>query len=101
MTDTDTVTLQQAMADAGTADVGLLGHAITHAAPGFPGFTDGLWETLDRVGCGQGRRCKQHVHWHTDPAYTEHALPWGRERITHGPHLDDPVVNETRPDHEA
>ena len=37
---TDTVTLQQAMEDAGTGDVGLLEHSIMRCAPGLPKFDD-------------------------------------------------------------
>ena len=45
-----------------------------------------------------GRKSKaavrQHVQWHLDPAYTAHALPGGKERITKGKNLNDPVVYE-------
>ena len=83
MTDpvTDSVTLNQALQFAGTADIGLLEHAITRVAPGLPNFDDpgvdgAAWDAVkDDV--------RQHVQWHVDPArYTEHALPW-RERENH------------------
>ena len=103
MSNTDTVTLRQAMADAGTADARLLGHAIARVAPGFPPFGD---DETDPE-CGNAVKAadaeawdavkadvKRHVHWHADPAYTAHALPGGRERITRGPNLSDPVVYE-------
>ena len=99
---TDSVTLQQAMADAGTGDVGLLAHAIARAAPGIMPFGLDLPSDLadaspalpadvwDKVKAD----VKQHVQWHNDPRFTEHALPGGKERITRGPLLTDPVVYE-------
>ena len=94
MNDTDTVSLGQAMVDAGTGDPGLLEHAIARAAPGFPGFVldgdladAGAWDAVKAA-------VKQHVFWHNDARYTEHALPGGKERITRGPNLTDPVVYE-------
>ena len=89
---TDSVTLQKALEDAGTADTGLLEHSIARVAPGLPPFGDdgvdgAAWEKV------QGA-VRQHVQWHLDPAYTAHALPGGRERITKGKGLNDPVVYE-------
>ena len=82
----DTVNLEQAMADAGTGDVGLFEHAVVRVAPGLPNFDDpgvdgAAWEEVE----GDVR---QHVEWHQDPAYTEHALPGGKEKITKGPAAD-------------
>ena len=89
--DTDTVTLYQAMESAGTGDVGLFEHSVARAAPGIPPFDPTLpadvWEAVEAA-------VAQHVMWHTDPQYTAHALPGGRERITRGPAVDDPVVYE-------
>ena len=94
MTDpvTDSVTLNQALQFAGTADIGLLFHAITRAAPGLPPFGDtgvdgAAWDAVKAD-------VRQHVQWHVDPAYTEHALPGGKEKITRGPSLDDTCVYE-------
>ena len=88
---TDSVTLQQAMADAGTGDVELLSHAIERAAPGIPAFNPDLpSDVWDAVKAD----VKEHVHWHTTPGYTVHALPGGKERITSGFLLTDPVVYE-------
>ena len=52
---TDSVTLQKALQDAGTADVGLLEHCIKRVAPGLPPFgADGVdaaaWEKV-QGGC--------------------------------------------------
>ena len=89
--DTDTVTLRQAMESVGTGDVGLFEHSIGRAAPGIPPFDPDLpadvWEAV-RADVAQ------HVMWHTDPQFAAHALPGGRERITRGPSIDDPVVYE-------
>ena len=88
---TDTVTLQQAMSSVRTFDVGLFEHSVARAAPGIPPFDPDLpadvWEAVVAD-------VRQHVMWHTDPQYTAHALPGGRERITRGPSIDDPVVYE-------
>ena len=89
--DTDTVTLEQAMVNVGTEDVGLFDHSVTRAAPGIPPFDPDLpadvWEAVEAA-------VMQHVSWHTDDSFTVHALPDGFERITEGPNLDDPVVYE-------
>ena len=89
--DIDTVTLQQAMSSVRTFDVGLFEHSVSRAAPGIPSFDPTLpadvWEAV-RADVAQ------HVMWHTDPQFTAHALPGGRERITLGTDLDDPVVYE-------
>ena len=89
---TDTVTLQQAMEDAGTGDVGMLEHSIARCAPGLPNFDDpgvdgAAWDAVKAD-------VRQHVQWHLNPNFTAHALPGGKERITEGKHLDDPVVYE-------
>ena len=89
---TDTVTLQQAMAYARTGDVGLFEHAISRVAPGLPNFDDpgvdgAAWDKVKEA-------VKQHVHWHQSLAFTVHALPGGKERITKGKNLSDPVVYE-------
>ena len=88
---TDTVTLQQAMSSVRTFDVGLFEHSVSRAAPGIPPFDPTLpadvWEAV-RADVAQ------HVLWHTDTRFTAHALPGGRERITRGPSIDDPVVYE-------
>ena len=80
--------LQQALSDAGTGDVGLLGHALAkYTTYSIDGCPQNQWDAIkDKV--------KQHVHWHTDPLFTAHALPGGREKITEGPSLNDPVVYE-------
>ena len=94
--DPDTVTLQQAMASVGTGDAGLFSHSIGRAAPGIPPFDPTLpadvWEAVEAD-------VRQHVLWHTDPRWTAHALPGGRERITLGP--DGPVVYEDPPAEEG
>ena len=89
---TDTVTLQEAMNYVGTGDVGVLGHSLSKVAPGLPPFDDGgvdgaAWDKVKAA-------VRQHVQWHQDPALTVHALLLGKERITKGPHLSDPVVYE-------
>ena len=89
---TDTVTLQQAMSYVGTGDAGILEHSISRVAPGLPNFDDpgvdgAAWDKVKVA-------VRQHVQWHLDPAFTAHALPFGKERITKGKHLDDPVVYE-------
>ena len=93
--DTDTVTLTEAMESVGTGDVELFGHSVTRAAPGIPDFNPdlpaGVWDAVEDA-------VRQHIHWHTDPIYTAHALPGGRERITEGKNLDDPVVYEDPPE---
>ena len=82
------------MESAGTGDVGLFEHSIGRAAPGIPPFDPTLpadvWEAV-------AADVRQHVMWHTDPQFTAHALPAGRERITRGTSLDDPVVYEDPP----
>ena len=87
---TDTVTLEQAMVAAGTGDVGLFTHSIGRAVPGIPPFDPDLpadvWEAVEVA-------VSQHVRWHANP-FTVHALPGGRERITRGHELSDPVVYE-------
>ena len=89
---TDTVTLQQALEYVGTGDVGLLGHALARVAPGLPPFdSPGLDKAAwDKVKAG----VHQHVQWHLGSKFTVHALPGGRERITEGTSLDDPIVYE-------
>ena len=90
---TNKVTLEEAMAFAGTGDVGLFGHSLERTAPGLPGFggDPGVYgEAWDQVKAD----VRQHVQWHNDPAYTAHALPGGKERITKGPSLGDPCVYE-------
>ena len=89
---TDTVTLQQAMAYVGTGDVGVLEHSISRVAPGLPNFDDpgvdgAAWDKVKVA-------VRQHVQWHLNPAFTAHALPFGKERITKGKGYDDPVVYE-------
>ena len=89
---TDSITLTRALQDVGTADVGLLEHCIKRVAPGLPPFGDdgvdaAAWEKVQAA-------VRQHVSWHLDPAYTAHALPNGKERITRGPSLNDPLVYE-------
>ena len=85
------MTLQQAMSSVRTFDVGLFEHSVARAAPGIPPFDPDLpadvWEAVVAD-------VRQHVMWHTDTQFTAHALPGGRERITRGPDLDDPVVYE-------
>ena len=62
-------------------------------APGLPKFDDpgvdgAAW---DKVKAD----VRQHVgNGITDPKYTEHALPGGREKITRGSTLSDPCVYE-------
>ena len=90
--DTDTVTLQEAMASIGAADVELFGHSIGRAAPGIPPFTDN--ELAGDVWDEVAEAVKQHYDWHVDDRFTVHALPDGVERITEGPNLDDPIVYE-------
>ena len=99
---TNQVTLEQAMSDAGTGDVGLFGHAVVRVAPGLPNFDDpGVYgEAWDKVKAD----VKQHVAWHNDSRFTKHALPGGREKITKGPSLNDPCdftrvssMEESRP----
>ena len=89
--DTDTVTLAQAMASTGTEDAGLFGHSVGRAAPGIPPFDPDIpgdvWDAVEAD-------VRQHVFWHTDDRFTVHALSAGREKITSGPRLDDPVVYE-------
>ena len=88
----DTVTLQQAMEYAGTGDVGFLEHAISRVAPGLPNFDD---PGVDGAAWDQVKAdVRQHVQWHLNPAFTVHALPGGKERITKGKNLSDPVVYE-------
>ena len=87
--DPDTVTLQQAMASVGTGDVELFSHSVSRAAPGIqtfdPDIPADVWEAVEAD-------VRQHVTWHTNPRWTAHALPGGRERITVG--QDGPVVYE-------
>ena len=87
----DSVTLQQAMADAGTGDVGQLSHSIGKVAPGIPSFDPDLpADVWDKVKAA----VKAHVALHADPRNTVHALPGGVERVTRGPLLTDPVLFE-------
>ena len=89
---TETVTLQQAMGYVGTGDVGVLEHSISRVAPGLPDFDD---PGVDGAAWDQVKAAvRQHVQWHLDPAFTAHALPFGKERITEGTGYDDPVVYE-------
>ena len=51
---TDSVTLQKALQDVGTADVGLLEHCIKRVAPGLPPFGDdgvdaAAWEKVQEL----------------------------------------------------
>ena len=89
--DIDTVTLQQAMSSRQDFRRRPVRAQRRRAAPGIPPFDPDLpadvWEAV-RADVAQ------HVLWHTDPQFTSHALPGGRERITRGTSLDDPVVYE-------
>ena len=84
------ISLQQAMQEVGTADAGLFGHATARAGATFDTADEMDFDKWDAIR----DEVKKHVHWHTDPTYTVHALPGGRERITSGPSLTDPVVYE-------
>ena len=74
---TDTVTLQQMLADAGTSDPGMLAHAIAKVAPGVPpqleDFPADVWDKIKAD-------VAQHIAAHRD-RYRVHALPGGGERI--------------------
>ena len=75
----------------GLSTSGCSNTAVGRAAPGIPPFDPTLpadvWEAVVAD-------VRQHVMWHTDTRFTAHALPGGRERITLGPNIDDPVVYE-------
>ena len=90
--DIDTVTLQQAM----SSRSGLSTSACSSTASperrrvsrrSIRTLPADVWEAVVAD-------VRQHVMWHTDTQFTAHALPGGRERITRGPDLDDPVVYE-------
>ena len=83
------LTLQEAMASIGAADVELFGHSIGKGRSGDPPVRP---TTDSPATCGTqvAEDVKQHYGWHTDDRFTVHALPDGVERITKGPNLDDP-----------